>query len=171
MHAELLVLRLVHILSAIFWLGSGLFTTFFLVPAIKGSPAVMGQVLGGLQQKRFFSLLPTAAILTILTGLRLLWIDSTGFESSYFATGTGKTYAIAGLAAFIAFLLSLLVSRPSAVRAGAIAVSLAASPATPERERLQAELDRVRRRATFSTALGVGLGILAASGMAIARYV
>lgn len=170
MHPELIVLRLVHILSAILWLGSGLFTTFFLIPALAGSPAAMGQVMAGLQRKRFFAVLPTVALLTILTGLRLLWIDSAGFASGYFDTATGKTFANAGLAAIIAFLLSVFVSRPSAVRAGAIGASLAASPAAPERERLQAELERVRRRATVSTMLGVGLGILAASGMAVARY-
>ncbi|MEP6550404.1 MAG: hypothetical protein ABJB95_04435 [Gemmatimonadales bacterium] len=171
MYAELLVLRLVHILSAILWLGSGLFTTFFLIPALAGSPAVVGQVMAGLQRRRLFAVLPTVALLTILTGLRLLWIDSAGFTSGYFDTGTGKTFANAGLAAIISFLLSVLVARPSAVRAGVISASLAASPAAPERERLQAELERVRRRATVSSMLGVGLGILAASGMAIARYV
>ncbi|MEO8580668.1 MAG: hypothetical protein ABI469_10505 [Gemmatimonadales bacterium] len=158
-------------MSAILWLGSGLFTTFFLIPALAGSPAVVGQVMAGLQRRRLFAVLPTVALLTILTGLRLLWIDSAGFTSGYFDTGTGKTFANAGLAAIISFLLSVLVARPSAVRAGVISASLAASPAAPERERLQAELERVRRRATVSSMLGVGLGILAASGMAIARYV
>lgn len=170
MYAELLVLRLVHILSAILWLGSGLFTTFFLIPALAGSPAVAGQVMAGLQRRRFFAILPTVALLTILTGLRLLWIDSAGFAGSYFDTATGKTFANAGLLAIIAFLLSVFVSRPSALRAGAIAASLPATPAGPERERLQAELERLRRRATVAAMLGVGLGILAASGMAVARY-
>ena len=40
-----------------------------------------------------------------------------------------------------------------------------------ERERLTAELDRLRRRGTVASAVAVGFGLLAASGMAIARYV
>jgi uncharacterized membrane protein len=171
MHAEILVLRLIHILSGILWLGSGIFTSFFLVPALTSSPAAMGAVMTGLQRQRLFLILPIVAILTILSGLRLLWITSAGFAPGYFSTGTGITFAISAVAAIIAFLLSVVVSRPAAVRAGAIAASLAESPATVERARLTAELDRLRRRGAVATALGVGLGIVAASGMAIARYV
>jgi uncharacterized membrane protein len=171
MHAELIVLRLVHILSAILWVGSGLFTSFFLVPVLTASPAVMGQVVAGLTRRRLFLVLQIAAALTILTGLRLLAIDSAGFDGSYFATGTGRTFAISGLLAIIAAVLSFGVSRPAVVRAGAIAASIAASSDAAEKARLAPELDRVRRRGTIAATLAVSLGIIAAAGMAIARYV
>jgi uncharacterized membrane protein len=170
MHAELIVLRLVHILSAILWVGSGLFTTFFLVPALMASPAVMGQVVAGLTRRRLFLVLQIAAALTILSGLRLLAIDSAGFSGSYFATGTGRTFAISGLLAFIAAVLSFGVSRPAMVRAGAIAASIAASSDAAEKARLTSEADRLRRRSTIASTASVSLGILAAAGMSIARY-
>jgi uncharacterized membrane protein len=171
MHAELIVLRLVHILSAILWVGSGLFTSFFLVPVLTASPAVMGQVVAGLTRRRLFLVLQIAAALTILTGLRLLAIDSAGFDGSYFATGTGRTFAISGLLAIIAAVLSFGVSRPAVVRAGAIAASIAASSDAAEKARLTSEADRLRRRATVASTASVSLGILAAAGMSIARYV
>jgi uncharacterized membrane protein len=171
MHAELLVLRLVHILSAILWVGSGLFTTFFLVPALMASPAAMGEVVAGLTRRRLFLVLQIAAALTILSGLRLLAIDSAGFSGSYFATGTGRTFAISGLLAFIAAVLSFGVSRPAMVRAGAIAASIAASSDAAEKARLNSEADRLRRRSTIASTAAVSLGILAAAGMSIARYV
>lgn len=169
--AEFLVLRLVHILSAIVWLGSGVFTGIFLIPALSGSPAVMGQVLAGLQRRKYFVVFPVVATLTILSGLRLLWITSAGFSSGYFATGTGRTFAISAVMAIIAFVLSVGVARPAAVRAGRIAGLLPANLDGPGRERLLEELDRMRRRGAKATSLAVGFGILAASGMAIARYV
>ena len=171
MHAELLILRLVHILSGIAWLGSGLFTSFFLVPALSGSPAVMGQVMAGLQRRRILIVLPVVATLTILSGLRLLWIASAGFSASYFATGTGRTFAISGVAAVIAYVFAFGIARPIGARAAVIGAALSASPESSQRERLVAELDRLRRRAAITTQLAVGFGILAASGMAIARYV
>jgi len=171
MRAEILVLRLIHILSAIVWLGSGIFTALFLIPALSGSPAVMGQVLAGLQRRRYFVVFPIVASLTIVSGVRLLWIASAGFAGAYFATGTGRTFAISGLAAIIAFVLSLGVARPAAVRSGAISGQLAATPDAPERERLLGDLERARRRGGLATSFAVGFGILAASGMAIARYV
>src|SRR2546423_15153977 len=89
MRAELLVLRLVHILSGIMWVGSGMYTSFFLVPALSSSPAVMGQVMQGLQRRRVLLVLQIVGGLTILSGLRLLWIDSAGFTAGFFAHGTG----------------------------------------------------------------------------------
>jgi uncharacterized membrane protein len=171
MRAEFLVLRLIHVLTGIAWLGSGIFTSVFLVPALSGSPAVMGQVLAGLQRRRYFLVVPIVSALTVLSGLRLLWIDSAGFDSAYFATGMGRTFALGGVAAIIALVLTLGVARPAAARAGGISASLAATQDGAERELLLKELDRVRRRGAMSTALAVGFGILAASGMAVARYV
>jgi uncharacterized membrane protein len=171
MHAELLVLRLVHILFAILWVGSGLFTTFFLVPALAASPAAMGQVVAGLTRRRLFLVLQIAAALTILSGLRLLAIDSAGFSASYFATGTGRTFAIGGVFAIIAAVLSFGVSRPAMLRAGSIAASIAASSDAAETARLTAEADRLRRRAAITATLAVSFGMLAAAAMAIARYV
>jgi uncharacterized membrane protein len=171
MRAEFLVLRLIHILSAIMWVGSAVYTTFFLIPALSSSPAIMGQVMAGLQRRRVFLVLQIVAGLTILSGLRLLWIDSAGFAAGYFASGTGRTFAISAGAAIIAAVLSFGVGRPAMVRAGAIAASLGASADASERARLTPEVDRLRRRATIANALAVGFGLLAASGMAIARYV
>jgi uncharacterized membrane protein len=171
MRAELLVLRLVHILSGIMWVGSGMYTSFFLIPALSSSPAVMGQVMAGLQRRRVLLVLQIVAGLTILSGLRLLAIDSAGFAASYFDSGTGRTLGTSAGAAIIAAVLSFGVAQPAIKRAGPIAASLGASADAAERERLTAELDRLRRRGTVASALAVGFGLLAASGMAIARYV
>src|ERR1700693_2575612 len=171
MRAELLVLRLIHILSGIMWVGSGMYTSFFLIPALSGTPALMGQVMAGLQRRRLLLVLQIVAALTILSGLRLLWIDSAGFTASYFDSGTGRTLGISAGAAIIAAVLSFGVAQPAIKRAGPIAASLAASANAAERERLTAELDRLRRRGTVASAVAVGFGLLAASGMAIARYV
>ncbi|HYU52076.1 MAG TPA: hypothetical protein VEK37_03995, partial [Gemmatimonadaceae bacterium] len=73
MHAELLILRLIHILTAIMWVGSSIFTTFFLAPALASTPAVLGQVMAGLQKRRIMTVMPIVATLTILSGVRLLW--------------------------------------------------------------------------------------------------
>ena len=57
------------------------------------------------------------------------------------------------------------------VRAGTIAASIAASSDAAAKARLTPEVDRLRRRGTIAATLAVSFGILAASGMAIARYV
>lgn len=62
MSAELIVLRLVHVLGGIFWVGSGLFMVFFLVPAMGTVGPTAGQVMGGLQQRRLITVVPVIAV-------------------------------------------------------------------------------------------------------------
>ena len=171
MHAEFLVLRLIHILGGIFWIGSGLYAAFFLGPALASTPAVMGQVMAALQRRRAFRAQEIAAFLVLLSGLRLLMIDSAGFSASYFATGTGRTFAIAGVFAILAGIFNFGIARPSMERAVAVAGSLAAAADAGEKARLTKELDRLRKRGAIAGMLAVTSGILAASGMAVARYV
>jgi uncharacterized membrane protein len=169
MRAEFLVLRLVHIVLGIVWVGSGIFAAFFLIPALASNRALMAPVMEGLQRRRVFIIVPTAGLLTILAGIRLLWIDSAGFAESYMQTGPGRTFSIGGTAAIIALLLQVFVARPAGVRLGAIAAQLAASPTT-DRDRLSADAERLRRRNAMATLGAVLFGLLAASAMAIARY-
>jgi uncharacterized membrane protein len=170
MKGELLTLRLIHILGAIFWVGSMMFTTFFLAPVIRSSPAVAGQVMAGLQRRRLFIALPIVALLTIASGLRLLSIVSAGFSGSYFSTPTGRTFATSAVAATIAFVLSLLISRPGFVRIGRLGASLAAAPDDGSRQRIESEMQRLTRRVAISNAFVVVLLLVAAAGMAVARY-
>ena len=171
MHAELLVLRLIHILSGIFWIGSGLYTSFFLAPALASTPAVMGQVMAALKKRRAFTVQEIAAFLVLLSGLRLLMIDSAGFSGSYFATGTGRTFAIAGVFAILAGIFNFGVARPTMERAVAVGAALASAADPGEKTGLSQELDRLRKRGAIAGMLAVTCGILAASGMAVARYV
>ena len=170
MPAELIVLRLVHVLGGIFWVGSGLFTAFFLVPALgQAGPGAAGPVMGALQQRRLFTVLPIVAVLTILSGLRLLYIASGGFDGAYLDSPAGRTYFWSGMASIAAFLLSLLMARPAAVRAGQIAAQLARAT-EEERGRLAAEAERLRRRSGASSVAATALLVAAAAGMAIGRY-
>jgi uncharacterized membrane protein len=170
MRANFLVLRLVHIIGGIVWLGSGIFAAFFLIPALADNRQLMPAVMEGLQKRKLFIIIPAAGLLTILAGIRLLWIDSAGFADSYMQTGPGRTFSIGGTAAIIALLLQVFVARPAGVKLGAIAAQLAASPSAAERDGLNAQAGRLRRRNGMATMAAVLFGLLAASAMAVARY-
>jgi uncharacterized membrane protein len=170
MKAELLTLRTIHILGGIFWVGSMIFSTFFLAPAIRSSPAVAGQVMAGLTKRRLFTILPIVALLTIASGIRLLWIVSAGFSDSYLATSMGRAFSVGAGAAIVAFLLSLLVSRPGFVRMGRLGASLAATADEGARQEITMEMQRLSRRVAIANALVVVLLLSTAVLMAIARY-
>ncbi len=166
---EFLLLRVVHIVGGMFWVGSGLFTSLFLVPALATSGATAGQVMAALQQRRLFTVLPLVAVITIATGLRLMMINSAGFSAAYFASATGRAFAAAGAASVVAFLLALLISRPSAMRAGQLAHTISSAPES-SRAALVAEQAALQRRSAVAGAAATTLLVLGAAGMSIARY-
>jgi len=170
MKAELLTLRVIHIVGGIFWVGSMLYTTFFLVPAIRSSPAVAGPVMAGLQKRRLFTILPVVALLTIFSGIRLLWIASAGFDDSYLSTSMGRAFSVGAGAAIVAFLLSVLVSRPGFVKVGKLGASLAAATDEATRQPLMAEMQRINKRVATANAIVAVLLLLTAVTMATARY-
>lgn len=169
MSTEFVVLRLVHILGGIFWVGSGLFTTFFLMPALGRVGPAAGPVMGALQQRRLFTVLPVVALLTILSGVRLFQIVSGGFAPTYMSSRTGQTFLWSGIGAVAAFILSLLVARPAAVRAGQLGAAMASLPEEQRAEQL-GELERLRRRSGLASTVAMVLLLGAAAGMAVARY-
>jgi hypothetical protein len=154
---EIVVLRLVHVLGGIFWVGSVLFNSFFLFPALAQAGPAAGAVMGGLRQRGFLLALPVSALLTILSGARLMWIASAGFAPGYFGSPVGRVYLWSGIAAILAFLIGLFISRPAAARA--------AQPGLT-----QLELAGLRRRVAISGAVVTVLLLVTAAGMAIGRY-
>ena len=167
---ELLVLRLVHIVGGIFWVGSAMFMTLFLLPAIAKAGPGAGPILGALRARGLLAVLPIVALLTMASGVRLLWIMSGGFGAAYFHTATGHIYAGAGVAAIVSFLISLLVARPAAIRTGELGASLAGATAE-QRAAVTLEMERLRRRAAVANGIVLTLLVLAAAGMAVGRYV
>ena len=169
MTTELLILRLVHVVGGIFWVGGTLLTTFFLIPAVATMGPAGGEVFAAVQRRKLSAYMLAAAVLTILSGLRLLWITSGGFSRAYFATAPGIGFSTAATSALLAFLLGMLVARPAAMRAARLGGSMASAPAE-RRPQIVAEVAALRRRsAVFGTAVAVLL-LLAASGMSVARY-
>ena len=169
MTTELLILRLVHVVGGIFWVGGTLLTTFFLIPAIATMGPAGGEVFAAVQRRKLSAYMLAAAVLTVLSGLRLLWITSGGFSPAYFATAPGIGFSTAATSALAALLLGMLVSRPAAMRAAKLGGSMAGAPAE-RRAEIGAQIAVLRRRsAVFGTAVAILL-LFAAAGMSVARY-
>jgi uncharacterized membrane protein len=168
MQAELLALRVIHIVGGIFWVGATMFTSFYLLPVLTQSGPAASHVMMGLQKRRLMVVMPITAVLTILSGLRLMMITSSRFSGDYFAMASGRTYAISGLAAILALVVGLAVGRPTAARMSALS-HMAASGET-DRQTIAAEVRRLQKRAATASLSAVVLLLFAAIGMAIARY-
>jgi len=165
---ELIVLRVIHVLGGIMWAGIGIFMAFFLGPAMQSMGPTGGQVMGALQKRKFMVIMPIIALLTILSGLRLMMIASGNFGAGYFQTPMGRTFAGAGLAAILAFVIGLAVNLPTMRRMGTLQQAMASDPVS--KERIAAEIKQLQKRMSVVGSVVLLLLLIAATGMAVARY-
>lgn len=169
MPLEILLLRLAHVLGGIFWAGGGIYGALFVTPALIAAGPAAAPIIADMQRRKLFTVLPVVAILTMLSGLRLLWIVSGGFGAAYFGTRQGLTYALAGGASIVAFLVALSVARPAGVRLGQLAATLE-QLAPDARAATLATMATLKRRSALGSAVAIWLLAFAALGMSVARY-
>src|SRR2546427_10372809 len=96
----MVVLRLIHILSGIFWVGTTFFLVGFLQPVVAQSGPEGGRFAQRLMsQKRFQAAMSVAAGLTNLAGLALYGRVSPGFPHPWVTSGPRVVPAPGGPAA------------------------------------------------------------------------
>jgi hypothetical protein len=119
--------------------------------------------------RHLFTVMPVVAVLTMLSGLRLMQVTSAGFSATWFQSTSGSTFAMGGLAAIIAFFGGLLLSRPTMMKMGATLAERAAAP--PDRHaELDARIAGLRSKAALVNGTVSVLLLASAAAMAVARY-
>jgi hypothetical protein len=170
MHATIILLRLVHILSALFWVGTILFTTFYLFPTLATVGPAADPVMGGLQKRGMLVALPGSGVVAILSGAGLMWAVSGGSLGAYAATPVGRTFSMSGGLAILALLLGLIVARPTGQKMIQTSKAMNSATDASSRATLQAELTGLQKRLATAMISVAVLVLLAAAGMAVARY-
>jgi hypothetical protein len=165
----IILLRLVHIVFGIFWVGAVVFMALYLIPSVRDAVPDGAKVMQALQRRHVLEIVPIAAGLTILSGLWLYWHDSAG-HAGWARTPMGTTLGLGALFALAGFVVGVFVMRAATIQAGKLAASLQGLPAGPEQDARAATVQRLRRRAAVSARWVAALLILAAGLMAVARY-
>jgi uncharacterized membrane protein len=166
-----LLLRLFHIGSGVFWVGGILLFARFLFPAAKALGPAAGPVMDHLNRVlKLPDALAGAGFVNILTGLLLYWRDSGEFQGAWMRTGTGMTFGTGGLLAIAALVVGLSVNRPTAMQLGALAGAIQAKGGPPSPEQA-AEMQRLQTRLGMALRVVAILLVLATAAMALARYV
>src|SRR3989337_1052376 len=86
MDLYVIVLRLLHLFSGVFWVGTIFFTALFLLPRVKQAGPLGAQFMQRLSQPPLTATLSLAAGLVVLSGILLYWRDSGGFQVSWIGT-------------------------------------------------------------------------------------
>jgi hypothetical protein len=167
MQAELQVLRFLHIVCGILWVGGATFMGLFIFPSVQEAGPAGGQVMQGLLKRKVPVIMPILALVTILAGVRLLWRASAG-SSAYFSSPAGMTFSIAGAIAILAFLHGFATARPLANKMGAVMQQMQAPGAN--KEALGAEAKSLQAKLGKHMKITAVLLLIASAGMALGRY-
>ena len=163
-----ILLRLIHILAGIFWVGTAFLLAGFLVPALRTSGPEGGRFIQNLMQRQRLQLfIGIAMLLTILSGATLYGRMAASTHGTWAGTRQGITFGIGGLAAILGAFAGAMISGAAGRRMAAIGQSLGGGGPTAEQ---QAELGRLQARVALDTRLAAGFLAVAAGSMAIARY-
>jgi uncharacterized membrane protein len=164
-----LLLRLVHILAGIFWVGAIFLIAGFLMPAVRATGREGGRFMQHLMQQRRLPVhLAGAMLLTVLSGFTLYGRLVSATSGAWAGTAPGIAYGLGGLSSIIGALVGLLVNGSAARRMAAI--GRRAAPAGGPSADEQAEIERLQLRMVLgSRVVAVFLG-LAAAAMAVGRY-
>jgi uncharacterized membrane protein len=167
----LMLLRLVHIVVGVFWVGAVAFIAFFLLPTIQSVGAAGEAVMRQLNQiRRMQGWLTAAAVLTILAGLLLYWHDSAGFGSvQWMRSGPGVTFGLGAVLAIAATGFHSAVIAPAARELAAIMARADAAGGPPSSD--LATVQRLQARLAWGARTWAVLLLLAAAAMSVARYV
>lgn len=166
----LILIRLVHIGSAMTWFGGAIIGSFFLAP----TAAALGQAgqpfMDHLMRRRRMGIFfPIVAALTVLSGTALYWRDSAGLQAAWITSPAGLAFTIGGLAAIVAFVGGFVLIGPGVAEQTAVQNELARGDGVPTEAQRQ-RLERAGRRMQLADRIDLPLLLLAGLTMAVARY-
>jgi uncharacterized membrane protein len=164
-----IVLRVVHIGAAIFWLGSATFLFVFIEPAVKELGPQGGALMQFLTDRKKMPVrIAISAMLTILAGLILYLRDSGGLDVDWITSPVGLGFTVGGVAAIAAFVLGLTMARPLVGRMGELGGAITGSgPPTPDQA---SEMQGIQRRLRNVSITNQILLVVALVAMVSARF-
>ena len=163
------ILRLIHIVFGVFWVGSVLFTTVVLMPSMRAAGPSGVTVMKELGRRRLPLIMMGSAILTVGAGIWLMIILASDNPGVWMRSSAGRAFSMGGGLAILALVLGMVINAPAARRMSAIgeAVDKRGGPATAEETR---QLQKLQSRLAIASVIVTVLLLLSTGAMAVARY-
>ena len=165
-----ILLRFLHVVCGALWVGAMAYQVFFLMPALAEAGPDSGKLMSSLARRRMPQIMLLVAIIAIVSGVWLLMRMMGGDAEGLMRTGMGKTFAWGGTAAIVAFLIGIIVVRPSMMKMMKLGESMPSAP-PDQRPAIQAQMQKLRARGATMGKVVAALLLIALALMAVARYV
>lgn len=168
----MLVFRVLHIVSGIFWVGSAFFVTVFLEPTAADLGPDAGPVMAHLMEKRKVGQIITGiAAFTVIGGLFLYWRDWHTYASFsvWIHSAVGGVLTLGAVCAIAAFFVGTGGIPPTINKMNALGKEMAATGGPPAPEQM-ASMASLQHRLKIISRTDLALVTIAILAMATARY-
>ena len=170
MDSLMVVMRLVHIFSGVFWVGVTLFMVSFLEPTIEATGEAGKKFMQHLSTRtRFSSAMAVVAVLTVVSGFIMYWRLS-GFRLGWVSSGYGLFLTIGSIAGIIAFFSGFLIQSRSINQLKVVGAQIQASGGPPSAEQID-EMSVLSERISKGGVISAILMSIALVGMSLAQYI
>jgi uncharacterized membrane protein len=167
MNMLVLILRLLHIIGGVIWVGGALAMNFYVAPTMRATGDAGKQFAGHLMGKTKFSqAMMYSGIASIVAGFILYGIDSSGFDSAWRSSGPGIGFGIGALFALIGMVTGIMNGNNNRAMAQ-LGAQIQGKP-TPEQA---AKLGAIQKRQAWVIPVNTYSLLLALALMAVARYI
>ncbi|HKZ24931.1 MAG TPA: hypothetical protein VJ398_03970 [Acidimicrobiia bacterium] len=158
----MVLVRFVHVVSAVFWAGAGIMVGWFVLPATRDVGPSAAPVMQAIIRRRLPDLASLASLLTVGAGL-WLWVD----RGVSFSNWRGWVLGVGALAGISGAVLGVGFQRPTAQKLALLGAEVAAGGQPPsadqtaEMGKLSGQLARYASRLAELLAVAVGAMALA----------
>ena len=171
MDYTMVILRLLHIISGVFWAGASFMMAGFVEPVVRASGADGAKFIQALiQRTRFSTTMAVAAAVTVICGVLLYFKDSGGLQSEWILTARGMALTIGALAGIAAMFIGGALTGRVSSRMAALGREMQAAGGPPKPAQI-AEMQSLQQRLTQVGRWGAILLLITVAGMAASRYV
>jgi uncharacterized membrane protein len=169
MDAYMVILRIIHIFSGVFWVGSTFLIVGYVAPTVAAAGDAGRAFMSQFVLKTGFShSMAITGTLTTISGLLMYW-EIFGFRSDVFNSGYGAALSIGAIAGILALISGFAFQFNSITKMKAINREVEASGGPPSPDQM-AELGRHGERVALGGRIAAILMTIALIGMSTAQY-
>jgi hypothetical protein len=162
--------RALHVLLAATWIGSTIFVTTLLAPAVDASGASGGHVMMNINRRGITAYMGVLGGMTIITGVYLLWHFAGSF-GSITASHAGIAFGTGGASGILAGIIGGSVVGRSGVKIATLMREAATLPEGPAKAELVGRSAPLHQRIKTGSRVVIGLQLVALVLMAVGHYV
>ena len=169
--APMVILRIVHIVTGVIWVGSLFVVVVFVQPSAATLGAAGAPFMSELRRRRFVDVVFIDALFTVVAGSFLYWHDWHTYPGfgDWIGSSFGTALTVGALLAISGLGVAALVTRPTIGRLVSLGKQVAESDGTPTPE-TAAQIGGLQHRLVVAERVSFSLVLLAVVAMASARY-